>query len=73
MYLHLPPSLSGRLSSSLMATSDSHSECWVAKAWHQTRNTALSAMERSQASVLLQNVRLAFMIQSPYNYTLHPE
>lgn len=44
-----------KLSSSLVAASDSHSECWVAKAWYQTRNTALSSLERSRASVLLQN------------------
>ncbi|CAI8010067.1 Anaphase-promoting complex subunit 7 [Geodia barretti] len=35
--------------------SDSHSECWVAKAWYQTRNAALSSLERSRASVLLEN------------------
>ena len=45
-----------RLSSSLVAASDSHSECWVAKAWYQTRNAALSSLERSRASVLLENV-----------------
>ena len=52
-----------RLSRCLVAASDRHSECLVAKTWYQTRNTSLTPLERAATS-LLDNVSENSVIQS---------